>query len=76
MNDELQMMIILTQYDDVYVWQIKDKMFKNKTYHSCFQFIEDCIKKQIITVEPVEYSDNYNGLFNFSLTSKVTLNEV
>lgn len=76
MNDELKLMIILTQYDDVYVWQIKEKMFKNITYLSCFNFINDCIDKQIITVEPTEYSDNYNGFFNFSLTSKVTLNEV
>lgn len=76
MNDELKLMIILTQYDDVYVWQIKDMIFKNKSYVSCFMFIEECVAKQIITVEQVEYSDNYNGLFNFSLTSKVTLNEV
>lgn len=76
MNDELKLMIILTQYDDVYVWQIKEKMFENRLYLSCFNFINDCIDKQIITVEPVDYQVNHNGLFNFSLTSQVTLYEV
>lgn len=76
MNNELKLMIILTQYDDVQVWQIKEKLFKNKTYLSCFNFINDCIDNQIIAVDSSDYQDSYDGLYNFSLTSKVKLYEV